>query len=283
MRIRAAAVAAICLACNDPGPAGVHQFVLVGAGDIAACSSLGDEATAARLDEIDGTVFTLGDNAYLKGSVQDYANCYDPTWGRHKWRTRPAIGNHDYETDSGAPYFQYFGAAAGPPGKGYYSYELGGWHIVVINSVIDVSAGSPQEQWLRADLASHPTLCTAAYWHYPRFSSGHWAVPELQPIWQALYDYGAEIVISGHDHIYERFAPQTPDGLADSARGIRQFTVGTGGYGLMRFGVIAANSEMRNTDAYGLLKVTLYPAGYEWRFVPVRGQRFSDHGTGDCH
>jgi hypothetical protein len=286
MRKPAGAVAVACLivlACLDPIPAGGPQYVLVGAGDIASCQSLGDEETAARLDEIDGTVFTAGDNAYFHGSEQEFAECYAPSWGRHKWRTRPSAGNHDYETADGAPYYKYFGAAAGDSGKGYYSYDLGAWHIAVINSVIDVSPGSPQEQWLRADLAAHPTLCTLAYWHYPLFSSGLYAETFMRSIWQVLYDADADVVISGHEHMYERFAPQTPDGVGDPDRGIRQFTVGSGGYGHHRFGQVAAHSQIRNTDTYGLLKLTLFASGYEWEFVPVRGGRFFDHGTGECH
>jgi len=280
------AIAAVCLlvaGCLEPGPDGSAKDVLIGAGDIASCQSLGDEETATRLDEIDGTVFTAGDNAYFHGSEQEFASCYAPTWGRHKWRTRPAVGNHEYETDGGAPYYRYFGAAAGDSGKGYYSYEIGSWHIIVINSVIDVAPGSPQEQWLRADLASHPTLCTAAYWHYPLFSSGLYEETVIKPIWQALYEAGADVVISGHDHLYERFAPQTPDGLADLERGIRQFTIGTGGYGHHRVGEVAANSQVRNTDTYGLLKLTLLDGRYEWEFIPVHGGRFFDRGSYDCH
>jgi acid phosphatase type 7 len=274
---------AICAGCLDPVPSTDSQFVLIGTGDIASCQSLGDEATAARLDEVNGTVFTAGDNAYFHGTAEEFNECYAPSWGRHKWRTRPAPGNHDYETDSGAPYYNYFGAAAGPAGKGYYSYDLGTWHIIVLNTNLDVSPGSAQEQWLRSDLATHPALCTLAYWHYPLFSSGQYAEPSIRPLWRALYDAGADVVISGHEHFYERYAPQDPNGEPDPDRGIRQFIVGTGGYGHHRMGVIARNSEIRNTDAYGLIKLTLNDGGYEWEFIPVRGARFFDHGTDVCH
>jgi hypothetical protein len=262
---------------------------LVGAGDIAACDSSGDEATAALLDGIDGTVFTLGDNVYQQGTAAQFASCYEPSWGRHKARTRPAAGNHDYETSGAAGYYDYFGDSAGERGKGYYSFDLGGWHIVAINSNCDVvggcQAGSPQEQWLRADLEANPTTCALAYWHHPRFSSGedHGSTPEMRPIWQALYEAGADLVLSAHDHIYERFAPQDPNGLADPKRGIRQFTVGTGGASLDKLGSPIANSELRNVDAFGVLKLSLHPTGYDWEFVPVAGEFFTDSGSGSCH
>ncbi|HXM37552.1 MAG TPA: Ig-like domain-containing protein [Gemmatimonadales bacterium] len=259
--------------------------VLVGAGDIAACAPSTGEATATLLDGIAGTVFTAGDNAYENGSAAEYANCYAPSWGRHKARTRPVPGNHEYQTFAAAGYFGYFGAAAGDPATGYYSYELGPWHIVALNSNVQMDAGSPQEQWLRADLAAHPTLCTLAYWHHPRFSSGlnHGSSTATQALWQALYDLGADVVISGHDHIYERFAPQAADGKLDLARGLREFVAGTGGAGLYQFGTIAANSEVRNNTTRGVLKLTLYADRYDWKFVPVAGSTFTDVGSASCH
>ena len=260
--------------------------VLVGAGDIAVCSSSGDEATAALLDNIAGTVFTAGDNVYDSGLAQEFADCYDPSWGRHKARTRPAPGNHEtYGTTDMAGYYGYFGAAAGEFGKGYYSYNLGAWHVIAINSNEDGSAGSPQEQWLRADLAANSTAaCTIAYWHYPRFSSGdHGSDPGMQDIWQALYDGGADVVVNGHDHDYERFGPQTPTGVADAARGIREFVVGTGGASHYFVGTPIANSEVNNDDTFGVLKLTLHATSYDWQFVPVAGSTFTDSGTGTCH
>jgi calcineurin-like phosphoesterase family protein len=259
--------------------------VLVGAGDIAVCGSGGAEATAKLLDGIPGTVFTAGDNAYGDGTPKQFARCYDPTWGRHKARTRPSPGNHDYETGDGAGYFGYFGARAGPPGRGYYSYELGAWHVVSLNSNIDMSAGSPQEQWLRADLAATKKRCVIAYWHHPRFSSSddHGSEPATQPLWQALYDHAAEVVISGHDHTYERFAPQTPDGAADPGRGIRQFVVGTGGKSHYGFDAPLPNSEVRDNTSYGVLKLTLDPGSYSWSFIPVPGSSFTDSGKDTCH
>ncbi len=271
------------------GPAGyasvvVAPAVLVGAGDIAACASSGTAATAALLDAFGGIVFTAGDNVYESGTLDEFAQCYDPTWGRYKTRTRPAPGNHDYLTPGAAGYFSYFGAAAGDPSKGYYSYDLASWHIAVINSSADVTGGSPQEQWLRQDLASHPARCTLAYWHYPRFSSG-WqgSHPEMEPIWQALYEAGADVVISGHDHDYERFGPQTPSGSPDSIRGIREFVVGTGGKSLLAFRNNSSNSEVRDNTTFGVLLLKLYDDRYEWEFVPTQSGGFTDAGADMCH
>jgi hypothetical protein len=262
--------------------------VLVGAGDIASCSSSGDEATANLLDTIAGTVATLGDNAYDSGTTSEYTNCYGPTWGRHKARTMPAPGNHEYNTANATGYYAYFDAAAGDPSKGYYSYDLGAWHIIVINSncsaIGGCGAGSAQEQWLRADLAANPRTCTLAYWHHPRFSSGttHGNQAFMQPIWQALYDFGADVVLSGHEHNYERFALQDPAGNADP-RGIREFVVGTGGrshYGFVSTPI--ANSEVEDAVTYGVLKLTLHATSYDWQFVPVAGGTFTDSGSGTC-
>jgi hypothetical protein len=263
--------------------------VLVAVGDIASCSSDGDEATAALLDDLPGTIATLGDNVYRNGTPQEFAECYDPSWGRHKDRTRPAPGNHDYETSGAAGYFDYFGAAAGEPGKGYYSYDLGTWHIVVLNSncsqVGGCGDGSSQEQWLREDLAAHPATCTLAYWHHPLFSSGteHGGDEAMRPIWHVLYDAGADVVLVGHEHNYERFAPLDPTGATDPERGIRQFVVGTGGKSLYRFGEPLPASEVRNAEAMGVLKLRLHATGYDWQFVPVPGALFDDTGAWPCH
>jgi calcineurin-like phosphoesterase family protein len=274
-----------CSADVGPPPPGTTN-VLVGAGDIADCGSDGDEATAALLDHIDGTVFTAGDNAYADGSAADFSQCYAGSWGRHKGRTRPSPGNHDYHTTDAADYYAYFGALAGDPGKGYYSYDLGDWHIISLNSNISMSAGSVQEQWLRADLAASSLTCTLAYWHHPRFSSGtqHGSTSSAEPLWQALYDAGAEIVVSGHEHNYERFAPQTPGGVADPANGIREFVVGSGGTGHYNdLGTPLANSEVFEGSTFGVIKLTLGPGTYSWSFVPVTGATFTDSGTGSCH
>jgi len=258
--------------------------VFVGAGDIAHCRSDGDEITANMLDHISGTVFTTGDNAYPNGSAEEFANCYDTSWGRHKDRTYPSPGNHDYHTPDAAGYFEYFGSRAGEPGKGYYSYDLGTWHIIALNSNIPVEAGSPQDQWLREDLASHPTVCTLAYSHYPRFSSGtvHGSDESMQPLWEALYEYGADVVLVGHEHNYERFAPQDPQGNADPERGIRQFVIGSGGRSHYTFGPPIANSEVRNSDTTGLLKLTLHATSYSWEFIPEPGKIFTDFGDAPC-
>jgi hypothetical protein len=258
--------------------------VLVGAGDIGDCSSEDDEATAALLDGIPGTVFTTGDNTYPDGTDSDFMNCYEPSWGRHKARTYPSAGNHDYNTEGATGYYNYFGPVAGEPDKGYYSYDLGSWHIIVLNSNIQVSAGSEQEQWLRADLAAHPVACTLAYWHHPRFSSGdiHGSNSRMQPLWQALYEHGADVVLAGHEHNYERFAPQDPQGVADPVRGIRQFVIGSGGRSHYPITNPIANSEVRNTDTYGVLKLTLHPESYSWEFVPEAGKIFADSGTAPC-
>ena len=263
--------------------------VLVGAGDIAECGFGlvnwfdGAKATAALLDHIDGTVFTVGDHAYRKGRTSEFRYCYDSTWGRHKGRTRPTPGNHDYDTDQGAPYYTYFGPNAGTPGQGYYSYDLGAWHIVALNSNLTAEAWSTQERWLREDLAAHGTRCTLAYWHHPVFSSGwHGNGHRMRTIWPVLYEFGVDVVINGHDHDYERFAPQDSDGKADPQHGIREFVVGTGGAHLHGFGTIRANSETRDATTWGVLKLTLHATGYDWEFIPVAGSIFCDTGNAAC-
>lgn len=273
--LRAAAAVTV-----DPRPSSV---VFVGAGDIATSGS-GDSQTASLLDGIQGTVFTLGDNAYPNGAAGDYSTYYAPTWGRHKARTHPVPGNHEYMTLGASAYFDYFGAAAGDPAKGYYSYDLGGWHIIALNSNLAANAGAPMEQWLRADLATSQAQCTLAYWHHPRFSSGttHGDAVLMTDLWKALYDYGAEIVLSGHEHNYERFGPQTAAGASDPSKGIREFVVGTGGASGYTFGAARPNSEVRYTATPGVLKLTLYPDRYDWQFLPTSGS-FRDSGSGSCH
>lgn len=259
--------------------------VFVGAGDISDCGNDNDATTATLLDGIPGAVYTLGDNVYSSGTATQFAQCYDPTWGRHKARTRPAPGNHDYNTSGATGYYAYFGDLAGPSGLGYYSYDLGDWHILSLNSEVSMSAGSAQETWLRADLAANTKQCTLAYWHKPRFSSGshHGSLSSAEPLWQALFDFHAEIVLGGHEHNYERFAPQTPTGVADPVNGIREFVAGTGGVSHYGQGTPLANSEVFNGTTYGVLKFTLGPGTYTWEFVPVAGQSFTDSGSGTCH
>lgn len=280
----------------DPTPAvrtwevvdGTVDPVLVGAGDIAECNNSGDEATAALLDSIPGTVFTAGDNVYPTGSIANFGNCYQSSWGRHLARTRPAPGNHEYDDPDAAGYFAYYGAVAGDPAEGYYSYDLGTWHVVVLNSncaaIGGCHAGSPQETWLRADLAASTTACTAAIWHHPRYSSGpHGSNSFMQPMWEALYQAGVDVAVAGHDHDYERFAPLGANGLPDPSYGIRQFVVGTGGKEHYTFGAIQPYSEVRNDTTFGVLKLTLHPGSFDWQFVPVAGATFTDTGTGACH
>jgi hypothetical protein len=262
--------------------------VLVGAGDISSCANSGDAQTTRVLERIPGTVFTAGDNAYTSGSAAQYAKCYAPMWGRFKGRTRPVPGNHEYETAGAAPYFSYFGARAGTPGQGWYAYDVGTWRVYSLNSncsaVGGCGAGSPQESWLRADLAANPRTCVAAIWHHPLFSSGeHGNDSATRGLWNALYDAGADVVINGHDHDYERFAPQRPDGAADSAKGIREFVVGTGGVGLRRFVTTRANSQVRKSTVLGVLRLELKTSSYTWRFMPVAGSSWTDTGSTACH
>jgi acid phosphatase type 7 len=265
-----------------------NPAVLVGAGDIASCTRNDHEATADLLDGISGTVATFGDNAYESGTSAEFDKCYDSSWGRHKARTKPSVGDEDYKTTGASGYFEYFGAAAGDPQEGYYSYELGSWHVVVLNSnceeVGGCDAGSEQERWLREDLEAHSNACTAAYFHHPLFSSsGSGNNSTVRPFWEALYEADAEVVLSGHAHHYERFAPQTPSGQADPAQDIREFVVGTGGYSLNTFKSVEANSEKRISDSYGVIKLALRPEGYDWRFVTDPGGTVADSGSGSCH
>ena len=242
-------------------------------------------------------VLPLGDIQYDCGSASEFARSYNLSWGRVKAITRPAIGNHEYHTTggtgcstsaNGSGYFGYFGAAAGEPGKGYYSYDIGAWHLVAVNSncsFVSCGSSSAQVQWLRGDLAAHPAGCTLAYWHHPRFTSGTNSPgsSSVTPLYQALYDHGADVVLVGHDHHYERFAPQSPSGRHDPARGIRQFLVGTGGRGFHPINAPRPNSEVRNNVTFGVLKLTLRPASYDWQFVPEAGKTFRDAGSQACH
>jgi acid phosphatase type 7 len=265
------------------------EAILIGAGDIADCTDLaGAEATAKILENNPGTVMAIGDLAYPDGTKDNFV-CYDKTWGRVKDRTRPAVGNHEFHSTDATYYFHYFGDTAGSFRDGFYSYELGAWHIVVLNSecqeIGGCQAGSREEAWLRQDLAKSKAACTLAYFHKPLFSSGakHGNDPSVKALYAALYDAGAELVIGGHDHDYERFAPQDPDGKADPKRGIREFVVGTGGKSHRPFADPLPNSEVRNNDAYGVLKLTLRSGDYDWVFIPEAGKTFTDSGHGTCH
>lgn len=262
------------------------RATLLAAGDIAGCEGQGDEATAALLDAREGTVVTLGDNVYDRGTAVAFARCYAPSWGRHRGRTRPALGNHDYVNGRALAYFDYFGDAAGERGKGWYSFDLGSWHLVALNSNCAVAGGcgpgSQQERWLRADLAAHPARCTLAYWHHARFSSGlHGNNDVTAALWLALHEAGADVVLVGHDHDYERLAPVDPDGRP-APTGMRQFVVGTGGRSLYPFRAPVAGSEVRHAAGYGVLELTLKDGAYDWRFLAVEGSSFSDTGSATC-
>ena len=264
-----------------PTALGGPPAVFVGAGDIADCGRPGSELTAKLLDTIGGTVFTTGDNAYPNAS--NLRDCYGPTWGRHRGRTRPTPGNHEYESPSALPYFDYFGSNAGPAGQGYYSFNLGPWHVISLNSEAPARTGSTQERWLRNDLIANQTQCTLAYWHRPLFSSGpHGVNPDMQDLWRTLYEFDTDVVLGGHDHLYERFAPQDPDGRSDPVRGIRQFVVGTGGAAAYVSRFARPNSEAQGTDM-GVLALTLAAGSYRWEFVPVEGASYRDSGTASCH
>jgi acid phosphatase type 7 len=276
-----------CAPEQPPGPP--SGKVIVAAGDIASCSGTADEATARLVGSIDGsTVLTLGDEAYPEGTPEEFEECYKPTWGRFEDRTKPVPGNHEYHTREAKGYFGYFGKAASEAGKGYYSYDLGQWHIVALNSnceEVGCAASSPQVRWLKADLAKDSKTCTLAYFHYPLFSSGKYrpGIRQVKPLWEALYAAGADVVLNGHDHNYQRFAPQDPNGKADPERGIREFVVGTGGRSHYPILDPIANSEIYDDETFGVLKLTPRPEGYEWRFLPVEGETFTDSGSARCH
>jgi hypothetical protein len=262
---------------------------LLAAGDIAFCGQPYDEATGALIKTVPGTVAALGDLAYETGTAAEFAACYQPSWGAFKDRTRPAVGNHEFESDAAASgYFGYWGGRAGNPAQGWYSYDLGGWHVIVLNSncgfVGGCGAGSPQESWLRADLAAHPATCTVAYWHHPRFSGGQVTNEvDMQQFWQDLYDANADLVLNGHAHNYQRFAPQTATGVPDPARGIREFVVGTGGNPTLHPVAPIANTEVINNNTWGVLKLTLRNSGYDWQFLRAAGGTFTDSGSQACH
>ena len=271
---------------SDSGPgAGSAQAldeVLAGAGDIAQCG-LGDpEATATLLDRIPGTVFTLGDNVQGQGTAEEYQKCFESSWGRHRWKMLPTVGNHDWHGGHGRPYFEYFGPSAGPAGLGYYATRLGGWQVISLNSEIAAGPGSPQYEWLKTELALSDTPCTLVMWHRPFFTSGpNDSASHARDLWRLMSFYEVELVLSGHNHQYERFAPQDADGRPDP-RCPRQFVVGTGGYSLYGRARAVANTEAFHSEAFGVLKLTLKHASYTWEFLPVAGQSFRDSGSGAC-
>jgi chitodextrinase len=289
----------------------VGDPVIATAGDIAcdpsnsnfnagngSSSSCAEKATSDLLLGIAPVaVLNLGDNQYYCGSAEAYQQSYDPSWGRLKGITHPSVGNHEFLTSGGtgcttanqggAGYYSYFGTAAGSPGQGYYSYDVGTWHLIALNSNCGEAGGcsatSPQGRWLENDLTTHANYCTLAYWHIPLYSSGGRANSNSKSFWTALYNHDADLVISAHDHTYERFAPQDPNGNLNLARGMREFIVGTGGANHTSFTTIFPNSEIRNSDTFGVLKLTLHPTSYDWQFAPVPGKTFTDSGTQACH
>jgi hypothetical protein len=264
-------------------------------GDGTASSCRQRSTSDLLLDRDLAAVLPLGDEQYQRGTLPAFSASFGPTWGRSKALMRPVPGNHEYETAGAEGYFDYFngvGASSGVAGdrdKGYYSYDVGAWHLIALNSncsdVGGCEAGSPQQQWLQSDLAQHATVCTLAYWHHARFSSGlHGNADAMQAIWQTLQDAGADVVLSGHDHDYERFAPQTATGVADPTAGLREFVVGTGGRDHYAFDTVEQpNSEARSSDTFGVLMLTLHPTSYDWQFVPESGMTFTDTGSADCH
>lgn len=267
--------------------------IFVGAGDISDLQDA-DELTASLLDKVVAenpigcvNVFTAGDNAYPNGSADNFADFYEPTWGRHKTITRPTPGNHEYQTPNATGYFEYFGATAHAKNNGSYSYDIGRWHILAINSVCLAQGfcdGAAQQAWLKKDLALRRTGCQLAYWHHPRWSSGakHGSDSSMQPVWQLLADAGVDVVVQGHDHGYERFAPMSASGKRDSTAGIRAFVVGTGGARLYSFGAPLKTSDVHDNTSHGVLKFTLRADSYDWQFLPADGS-FSDSGTATCH
>jgi acid phosphatase type 7 len=293
-----------------PTSSGSTDPVVMAAGDIAcdpsdhsynggtgtgtACMQLAtsNELTTAV------AVLPLGDNQYNSGTLSAFDTVYDPTWGRFKSTTYPASGNHEYEMSGAAGYYTYFGSAASPQDsnctancKGYYSYDLGAWHLIVLNSECDqvggCNAGSPQEQWLKADLAAHATVCTLAYWHRPLFTSGiSLGDSAMHDVWADLYNAHADLVLNAHDHIYERFAPQDPSGNADPTNGITEIIVGTGGVNHDSFSSTATHSVVRDNTTYGVLKLTLHPTSFAWQFLPETASgngTFTDAGSRACH
>jgi hypothetical protein len=259
------------------------------AGNIARCGDPNTSATSSLIDTLPGTILTAGDNAFPSGNTQEYMNCYDPTWGTQKARTWAALGNHDYDSGYATPALNYFGSHAGTNGLGYYSMDLGDWHIIVLNDnqqYVDFTAGTTQEQWLRADLAANSKTCTMAIWHQPLFLSsstaGFTQRSVAKILWDDLYAAGADVVVNGHQHDYERMKPMRPDGSVDTVQGIRQFNVGTGGDSQAMPDVINPNSAALAVG-YGVLRLTLRASDYDWQFVSAAGTTINDAGTGSCH
>jgi hypothetical protein len=320
---------ALLILVYPPGQAAQAQSsperIFVGTGDISSCSHNRDYQTAKVVDStvdnakaanVPVSVFTLGDLAYPDGTEQQFRDCYDPTWGGSHlgvrsditnkvlnpdlWNlTQPVVGNHEYQTPNAAPYFDYFGTKAGDRTKGYYSYNQGTWHFVLMNSNCEEVGGCgwffAQGRWLRADLASpqnQSASCTVASFHHPLYTSSTADTTIVRPFWDMLYNAGADVILSGHAHYYERFAPMRPNGTKDLAYGIREFVVGTGGAApsnpmrLPRANNSKIDSEIPDSPgktAYGVLKLDLYAGGYTWKFLPRESDTFTDAGSGTCH
>lgn len=279
------------LAGGRGAPAAADPMIMV-TGDIACPPDLGKTPTTCHHRETSDVVvnadpdkvLTTGDNQYEAGGLSNFRRSYDDTWGRFKGRTRPTPGNHEYRTSGAAGYFDYFGRRAGRRGRGYYSFDLGDWHLIALNSEIAVGRSSKQVEWLRKNLTANPARCTLAYFHRPRFSSGeHGSDPGLKPLWRKLFEARVDLVVNGHDHGYERFAPMEPDGERNGRRGIRQFVVGTGGVGLRPPVTVHRHSRERQNDTFGVLKLRLHTTSYSWDFVPEAGATYRDSGSDDCH
>ena len=282
-------IAALVACGEQPGsemaPTGVTAeavapATILAAGDIAGCMKRNqDEVTAEMVADMPGTILALGDVVYENGTRWQFANCYDPTWGRFLSRTRPAPGNHEYRTDEAAPYYDYFGDRAGPAGKGYYTFTLGAWRLYSLNSERNIPE---QTTWLRNHLRDHPSKCVLAYWHKPLYTSGDVPpTPAVRPLFLELWKARAEVVLNGHEHSYERFAPQDADSNYRE-QGVRQFVVGTGGAQLRPFVSVAKNSKVRYNKGLGVLKMTLKTGEYSWKFVPVPGSPKADSGSAKC-
>jgi hypothetical protein len=294
-RLAAALVALACgaaLATCGGDQGRPREAVLLAAGDIGDCGTQGDEATSRLLDaHPTATIAVLGDVAYQHGSASDFERCFAPSWGRFRARMRPTAGNHDHATPDAAGYAAFFGARGGPTGTYRYSYDLGAWHVVVLDSdcwrVAGCALDDPQARWMRADLRRHRARCTLAYWHRPPFSSGRYGDPadteRVRPLWRVAVEEGVDVVLTAHEHSYERHAPMDANGNPD-AGGTRLFVVGTGGGNLRRFrNPQLPSTEVRNDDTWGVLRLELQTDRYDWRFLPVDGRTFSDHGSGACN
>lgn len=280
---------------GTPAPPREGDPVIAAAGDIACDTNVPSEGSCHQQATSDlvltrgySQVLTLGDNQYEDGTLNEFRTYFHPTWGQVKRQINPSVGNHEYQTPGALGYFRYFRGRAGDRNRGYYSFDISAWHLVALNSncgEVSCAGGSAQVRWLRADLATNDARCTLAFWHHPRWSSGvtHGDDEDVAPFVRALYDDGAELVLVGHEHNYERFAPQDPHGQRDDARGVRQIVVGTGGSDHHGFGPADPNSERRNSDTFGILELTLHPTSYQWRFVPEAGQAFTDSGRTNCH